>query len=342
MKSIYTILIASIAVLFVSCQSATTEEEKVVNVYTHRHYDADKIVWEKFEKATGIKLNIVSATADELIAKLEQEGELSQADVLISVDAGRIERAKLKGILQPIQSEVLLNNIAPNYRDPENYWFGMSMRARIIAVSKDYSNPEKLTYADLAKPEWKGKVLMRSSDNVYNQSLLAGIIAHVGEDSAAQWVNAVHGNFARDPKGGDRDQVRAIAAGEGAITVVNSYYIGKMALSDQEIDKDALAKVTLVFPADAEMGTHVNISASGVVKHAPHKEAAIQLLEFMAKPENQQLFYEFNREYTVGETVPSTQSFEAVGVFQPDALPLSNLGEFQGKAVSLFEKSGWM
>ncbi|MGB0166380.1 MAG: extracellular solute-binding protein, partial [Luteibaculum sp.] len=246
------------------------------------------------------------------------------------------------GILQAIKSELLEKNIAAKYRDPENFWYGLSMRARIIAVSKSYPNPENLSYADLAKPEWKGKVLMRSSDNIYNQSLVAGIIAHVGEDSAQKWVDAVHANFAREPKGGDTDQIRAIAAGEGEITVANSYYIGKMARSEEALDKEALAAVNLVFPKDVNMNTHVNISASGVVKYAPHKENAVKLLEFMSRPENQALFFEHNQEYTVAQTVPEQKNFDALGTLTPDTLALGTLGIYQPKAVSLFEKTGWM
>ncbi|TXC81655.1 extracellular solute-binding protein [Luteibaculum oceani] len=339
MKNIFPLIIVAISFLFGAC---TQQEEKVVNLYTHRHYDVDKMIFEKFQKETGIKVNVVSASADELITKIKQEGELSPADLLITVDAGKIERAKQDGLLQSANSDVLNQQILAPYRDSENYWFGISSRARIIAVSKSYENPESLTYGDLASDAWQGKVLMRSSDNIYNQSLVAAIIGNVGEDSAMKWVAAVHGNLARDPKGNDRDQVRAIAAGEGEITVVNSYYIGKMANSDQENDRNAIEKVNFVFPSDANLNTHVNISAAGLLKHAPNKENAVKLLEFITRADNQELIYTENQEYPVNTLKPAEQFFTPVGEFEIDDLPLSELGAHQNKAVSFFEKAGWM
>lgn len=329
------------AALFSAACNPAAEKEQVVNVYTHRHYDVDKEIFSRFEEKTGIKVNVVSASADELIMKLKQEGELSQADLLFTVDAGKIERAKTDGLLQTINNETLKSNILASFRDPDNQWFGVALRARIIAVSKKVPNPEQITYADLASEQFKGRVLMRSSDNIYNQSLVSAIIGNHGLDSAHNWLSAVHSNLARDPKGNDRDQVRAIAAGEGDITVVNSYYIGKMANSGEARDSIALAGVNFVFPSDKHLNTHTNISAGGLCKYAPNKENAIALLEFMSTKEIQDLFYSMNQEYPVYEANPVETQFNFIGKYEADDLPLAALGTHQQSAVELFEKVSW-
>lgn len=209
-------LMAVVVSIFVSC--GNTSNEDVVNVYTHRHYKADDQLFAKFTEETGIKVNIVNASADELIQRLETEGKDSKADILITVDAGRLYRAQSKGLLQPIKSKVLETNIAPKFREKEGYWFGMTYRARIIAYSKDRIDPEKLkNYEDLISPEWNGKVLIRSSENIYNQSLLASIIVADGDEKAKDWASGMVANMARNPKGSDRDQVKAVASGEGEV-----------------------------------------------------------------------------------------------------------------------------
>lgn len=337
-----TILIAVAALMgFASCNSSKEENSKEVNVYTHRHYDVDDEIFKRFTEETGIKVNVVSASADELIMKLKQEGELSQADLLFTVDAGKIERAKADGLLQVVKDDTLSQRLLDRFSDPENYWYGFSLRARIIAAAKTVENPESITYASLASEQFANRVLMRSADNVYNQSLIASVIAHHGKDSALAWLTNVHDNLARDPKGNDRDQVRAVAAGEGDITVVNSYYIGKMANSGEARDSIALSKVNFIFPADKDLNTHVNLSAGGMCKHAPNQENALALLRFMAREDIQALFYSMNQEYAANNENPQETEFSFIGSFVPDNLPFAKLGEHQQEAVELLESVNW-
>ena len=215
-------------------KSNSTESSEELNVYTHRHYESDKVLFAEFEKETGIKVNVVNAKADELMMKIEQEGELSPADVLITVDAGRLVRAKNKGILQRVKSKILNTNIPAKYRDEENNWFGLTKRARVFIYNPEVMKAEDFsTYRDLADQKWKGTIAVRSSENIYNQSLMAGIIANSHVDFAKAWAENVVKNMCRAPKGNDRDQVKAIAAGQGDIAIVNSYYIGLLLSSEK-------------------------------------------------------------------------------------------------------------
>ncbi len=233
MRQVYIVLFA--AILMCSCQGSgnkSTDDagnKGEVTVYTHRHYESDQMLFDTFEKETGIKVNVVNANADELIQKIKMEGEQSPADVLITVDAGRLHRAKELDLLQPVTSEKLKSIIPEHLKDKDNFWFGLTKRGRVIVYAKDRVTPDELsTYEDLASDKWKGRILIRSSDNIYNQSLLASIIAHDGEAAAKEWAIGVVKNMARNPKGSDRDQVKAVVAGEGDIAVVNTYYLGKM------------------------------------------------------------------------------------------------------------------
>src|SRR5690554_1431077 len=263
MKQLTLAAFALVAFAALSCQ--TGHDGDVVNVYTHRHYAVDQGIFAEFTDETGINVNVINASADELIQRMETEGENSPADLLITVDAGRLNRAHDKGLLQAFDSSFLTSVVPAQYRQPEGYWYGMTTRARIIAYAKDRVNPEEINdYADLADPKWKGRVLVRSSDNVYNQSLLASVVAAEGEEQATAWANGVVANLARAPKGSDRDQVKAIAGGEGDLTVVNTYYIGQLLNSDNEEERKAGAAVGIVFPNQGNRGTHVNVSGFGV------------------------------------------------------------------------------
>lgn len=313
-----------------------------VNVYSHRHYDTDKALFKKFTETTGIKVNVVKASADELINKLEMEGENSPADVLITVDAGRLYRAKEKGLFQAIESQTLNTNIPAKFRDKANQWFGLTYRARVIVYNKDKVKPAQLsTYEDLAGPQWKGKVLIRSSDNIYNQSLMASIIGAVGEDKAKTWAKGIVANFARTPKGNDRDQVKAIKAGVGEVAVVNTYYIGKLLNSKKEAEVEAGKSVGIFFPNQKDRGTHINISGIGVTKHAPNKANAIKFIEFLASEEAQLEFAKGNYEYPVKPGVAWADLLKSWGEFKTDDLDLSLLGKNNKKAVMLFDEVGW-
>jgi len=335
----YCLLVVGIA-SFVSC--GNTSNENIVNVYTHRHYKADDQLFSDFTEATGIKVNIVNASADELIQRLETEGENSNADVLITVDAGRLYRAQEKDLLQPIQSEVLEANILEKFREVDGHWFGLTYRARIIAYAKDRVDPTSIKrYEDLTDPQWKGKILTRSSENVYNQSLLASIIIANGADKAREWAAGVLDNMARNPKGSDRDQVKAVASGEGDIAIVNTYYIGLL-LNDKNIEeRKAGESVGVIFPNQEDQRTHINISGAGVAKYAPHKENAIKLIEFLSGADAQQTLANLNFEYPINPKATKASILREWGDFKADDVDFYEIGAHNSDAVKIFDEVGW-
>jgi len=336
------ILPVVIAGVFASCGGPSTSGEDVVNVYTHRHYKADDQLFAKFTEETGIKVNIVNASADELIQRLETEGKNSKADVLITVDAGRLFRAQDKDLLQPVQSEILNKNIGSEFREKDGYWYGLTYRARIIAYAKDRVNPEEIkTYEDLADPKYKGKIVIRSSENIYNQSLLASIIVADGEEKAREWASGVVANMARNPKGSDRDQVKAVASGEGDIAVVNTYYIGLMLNDKNEEERKAGESVGIIFPNQDDRGTHINISGIGVTKYAPNKENAVKLMEFLSGREAQQTLANLNYEYPINSKASKADILKTWGDFKADDIELYNLGKYNSDAVKIFDEVGW-
>ncbi|MEM6684781.1 MAG: Fe(3+) ABC transporter substrate-binding protein [Bacteroidota bacterium] len=343
------IAIATLLVL-VACKddkkANTNTEEKAtpqeVNVYTHRHYPADQELFAAFEKQSGIKVNVVNASADELMLKMSEEGAQSPADVLITVDAGRLVRAKDKGLLQSVTSEKLNTIIPTNMRDEDNQWFALTKRARVIVYSKDRVRPTQLsTYEDLASDTWKKKILIRSSGNIYNQSLMASIIEHNGQEAAKNWAEKVVGNMARSPQGNDRDQVKAIVAGEGDVGVVNTYYIGKLLNSKNPEEVKAGNGVGIFFPNQDGRGTHVNISGAGVAKYAPNKENAVKFIEYLASKEAQEVFAKANYEYPVNAAVQPSDLLQSWGTFKEDNIALSILGKNNKKAVITFDEAGW-
>jgi iron(III) transport system substrate-binding protein len=344
------ILLALVAMAF-SCKNdkkaedATKEQEtkeQVVNLYTHRHYDTDKTIFANFEKETGIKVNVVKANADELIQKMESEGDQSPADVLITVDAGRLVRAKAKGLLQDANSETLINTIPQHLRDVDGNWFGLTKRARVIVYDKDKVKPEDLTtYEALTDAKWNKKVLIRSSGNIYNQSLMASIIANDGKEKAKEWAEGMVNNFARAPKGNDRDQVKAILAGEGELAVVNTYYLGKLLNSKDSLEVNAGKAVKIFFPNQEDRGTHINISGIGVAKYAPNKENAVKFIEYLVSKEVQEIFAKANYEYPVNKDAQVSDLLKSWGEFKEDSLPLSKLGELNKDAVILFDEVKW-
>lgn len=340
----------SVSLFFVSCGSGEQQTaEKVedinlkkgeVNVYTHRHYDADKALFKQFEASTGIKVNVVSAKADELIKRMEIEGERSPSDVLITVDAGRLYRAKEKNLLQAVD---LPNALVPAHlKDKENFWFGLTQRARVVVYSKDRVKPSDLSsYSDLSSDKWSGKLLVRSSSNLYNQSLMASVISHDGADKAKDWAEGLVRNMARSPKGNDRDQVKAIASGIGDIAIVNTYYIGKLLNSSNEEEKKAGEHVGVFFPNQESNGTHMNVSGAGVAKYAPNKDNAVKFIEFLLSKEAQKVFAEANYEYPVNPDVEASALLQSWGTFKADSIDLSILGELNKEAVLVFDKAGW-
>jgi iron(III) transport system substrate-binding protein len=318
------------------------ESPGVVNVYSHRHYDADQQLFDRFTETTGIRVNVVTASADELITRLENEGAQSPADVLITVDAGRLHRAKERGLLQSVSSPVLEANIPENLRDRDGQWYGLTQRARIIAYHRERVQPEALsTYAALAEPEWNGRVLIRSSSNVYNQSLLASIIANAGAEVAEQWAAGVTANMARPPSGGDTDQIKAVAAGAGDVAVTNTYYLAQLVNSSDAEEQRVAAQIGAFFPNQETTGTHVNVSGAGVTASSQNRDNAIRLIEFLSSDEAQRVHAEQVQEYPVKPGVARSATLQSWGEFRRDPLDLTRLGELNEEAVRIFDRVGW-
>lgn len=312
-----------------------------VRLYTERHYDSDRKIFETFTEKTGIEVKVVKAGADELISRIEAEKDAPQADLYITVDAATLDRAAEKGLLQPHGSEKLDERILDGLAAPDGTWVPLTMRARIVAAAKDRVAEPPSTYAELAAPKYRGRLLVRSSASHYNQSLLAAIIAAQGEDAARRWAAGVTENMARPPQGGDRDQVRAVALGLADLAVTNSYYLGLLEKSEDPKDREAREAVTPVFPDLDGRGTHVNISGGGLVKDAPNREQALRLLEFLTSKEVQKIYQEMNSEFAVVKGVEPTELQKAWGDFKPDLTTLHELSEHTGKAVKIFNLVGW-
>lgn len=341
----YLLLLMLLSISVIACKSEKKEIEKKskeVNVYTHRHYKADQELFAQFEKETGIAVNVVNAKADELMQKMSLEGAQSPADVLITVDAGRLVRAKNKGLLQSASSFFLNKTIPSHLKDADNHWFALTKRARVIVYNPEKVKEDELsTYEALTDKKWKNKILIRSSDNIYNQSLLASIIANNGEKKASEWTKGIVANMARSPKGNDRDQVKAVVAGEGDIAIVNTYYIGKLLNSKNPDEVIAGKGIKVFFPNQNDRGTHINVSGAGVAKYAPNKENAIKFIEFLASKKSQELFAKANYEYPVNKEVVSSELLKSWGEFKEDTLSLTKLGENNKKAVIIFDESSW-
>ncbi len=313
-----------------------------INVYTHRHYDSDKKLFAKFTELTGIKVNVIKGSADQLIQRLQSEGEKSPADVLLTVDAGRLVRAKKLGLLQPISSNKLIQNVPAIMRDSENYWFGLTVRARVIVYSKDRVDKKELsTYEDLSKPKWNGRIVIRSSNNIYNQSLMASLIESNGPKKALEWAKLVRKNMSRKPRGNDRDQARAVASGVADLALVNTYYIGLLANSSDKSDREVAEKLNIFFPNQNGRGTHINVSGGGVTSSSRNEMEAIKFLEFLTESENQKIFSESNFEYPLDYKNTNDKFFLKWGKFKADDMSLSILGERNSQDVKLFDIACW-
>ncbi|MEN8176742.1 MAG: Fe(3+) ABC transporter substrate-binding protein [Pseudomonadota bacterium] len=313
-----------------------------VNLYSARKEDLIKPLLDRFSDETGIKVNLVTGKADALLKRLETEGRNTPADLFITTDAGRLHRARVAGVLQPVTSETLAAAVPQNLRDPENHWFGLSLRARPIFYVKGRAEPSQLsTYEALADPRWKGRICIRSSSNIYNQSLVASMIAARGETATEKWARNLVANFARPPKGGDRDQIKAAAAGLCDIAVANTYYLGQMIHSRDEAQQDAAAAVAVFWPNQADRGAHVNVSGVGLTSAASNRDNALRLMEFLVSPAAQQWYAEVNHEYPVREGLAWSDTLQAWGEFKADSVNLSQLGENNAAAVMLMDRAGW-
>ncbi len=329
---------------FAACCLSTTPSmaEEVVNVYSARHYDTDDALIKQFTDETGIKVNIIEGKSDTLLARIKQEGDLSPADVFITVDAGRLRMAEDQGIFQPTRSKVLESRLPASVRHPEGLWFGLTKRARVIVASRDRVPSDlELDYEDLVDPSWKGRVLIRSSSNIYNQSLVASLIEANGESGAEDWCRGIVANLARAPQGGDTDQIRAVAAGEGDVAVVNHYYLARLIGSQKKADRDVASKVRVIFPNQDGRGTHVNVCGGGVVKTAPNRENAVKFLEFLASDAAQTKFAEGNYEYPSVVDIKVSPVLTAFGPYKTDSLNASKLGANNKKAVRTMDRAGW-
>ena len=333
------ILIAAL----VAATSGAWAQEKVLNLYSSRHYQTDEALYTGFTRLTGIRINRLEAAEDALIERIRNEGTRSPADVLVTVDAGRLWRAEQLGFFQPVQSAALESRIPASYREPGGLWFGFSLRARLIAYNKTKARAQELqNYEDLADAKWKGRICMRSSSNLYNLSLMGALIEHLGEAGAEQWARAVKNNLAREPKGGDTDQLKSVAAGECDVTISNQYYYARLARSASADERAVAEKLGVVFPNQASWGTHVNVSGAGVLKHAPNRDAAIRFLEYLAGDDAQRYFAEGNNEWPAVPSVkPANPVLASFGAFKQDAINVAVLGRNQPASQKLYDRVAW-
>jgi iron(III) transport system substrate-binding protein len=316
--------------------------ERVLNLYSSRHYDTDNALYQSFTDKTGVTVKLVEAEADQLIERIKSEGANSPADVLVTVDAGRLWRAEQQGLFEAVNSNALNQAIPENLRHPDGLWYGFSKRARVIMYHKDRVNPAQLSsYEALTDPKWRGKVLVRSSTNVYNLSLTGSVLAATDAQKTEEWARGLVANFARPPEGGDVVQIQAVAAGLGDVAIANTYYLARMMKSDKPEEKEATEKIGVYFPNQRDRGTHVNISGAGVLKTAPNKEAAVLFLEHLASPEAQEIFALGNNEYPVVRGTPVDSIVQGFGEFKEDTLNAAVFGRNNPEALRIMDKAGW-
>ena len=329
--------------LFLGCDFSEKNSNEV-NLYSQRHYAVDELQYKNFTKLTGIKVNVVKANADELIERLKNEGESSPADLFITVDASKLQKAAEFELLQKVNNKIINNNVSHNLKDKNNFWVPITYRARIVVYSNDRVQKSELsTYEDLANAKWKNRILVRSSSNAYNQALMSSLVANLGSDMASNWSEGIVKNFARDPKGNDRDQVKAIAAGQGDLAIVNSYYIGLLLSSKNEEEINAGKSVSVFFPNQGknERGSHINVSGIGLTKNSPNKENAIRLMEYLTSIDAQNTYVNNSYEYPANPLVKPSKIVQDWGTFKIDTLDLNMLGKFRQEAIRIFDKTGW-
>ncbi len=322
-----------IATALVSLALSAHADEKVLNLYSARHYQTDEALYANFTKQTGIKINRIEGKEDELLERIRNEGSNSPADIFLTVDAARLAKAHELGLFAPVSSKVLDARIPANLRTDD--WYSFSTRARVIVYSKaDIKPGEVQTYDDLANPRLKGKLCSRSGSHPYNLSLMASVIAHEGEAKAEAWARGMVANFARAPKGGDTDQIKAVAAGECGVALSNTYYVARLMRSTKPEDQKMMEKVGVVWPNQATTGTHINVSGGGMLKTAPHKEAAVKFLEYLASDDAQRYFADGNNEWPVVDSVKVVNpALEALGKFKADNLPIAKPGDVPGQGA---------
>jgi iron(III) transport system substrate-binding protein len=335
-------ILALFLALALAIPTATAAGAEVVNVYNARHYDTDQQLWDAFTAATGIQVNIVEGNHDELIQRLAAEGDNSPADLLITVDAARLALATEQDMFRPSQSAVLEAAVPAHLRHPDGLWYGLAMRARVLVYSRERVDPAILsTYEALADPAFKGKILVRSSTNTYNMSLMGSIIAANGPGKAEAWARGLVANFARPPEGGDTDQLKALAAGVGDIAISNTYYLARLLASAKAEDRAIGEKLAVFFPNQGDRGTHVNITGAGVLKSAPNPENAVTLLEFLVSPEAQRYFADVSYEYPVNPAVKPHPVLAVFGSFKQDSLNAAAYAANSVEAAMIMDRAGW-
>jgi iron(III) transport system substrate-binding protein len=327
--------VAALGMLALSVQAAE------LNLYSARHYQTDEALYANFTKQTGIKINRIEGKEDELLERIRNEGANSPADVFITVDAARLAKAHELGLFAPVASKKLESRIPAHLRTDD--WFSFSTRARVIIYNKaTVKAADVQNYADLATPKLKGKFCSRSGSHPYNLSLMASVIAHEGEAKAEEWARGMVANFARAPKGGDTDQIKAVAAGECGVALSNTYYVARMMRSTKPEEQKAMEQVGVVWPNQAGTGTHINVSGGGMLKTAPNKDAAIKFLEYLASDEAQRYFADGNNEWPAVNSVKvANPALDTLGKFKADTLPVKNLAMYQAKAQIIFDKAGF-
>ena len=347
-RSIAGLLLGAFALALAACganpDSAGEEATRVVNVYTSRHYDADRQLYALFTERTGIEVRTQEKRGEELLELLQAEGDQSPADLIVTVDAGNLYRLQEAGLLAPVNSNTLEEAVGARYRDDQGRWYGFSRRARVIAYRLGEVDPASITSMNaLTDAAFRGRVCARSSTNTYNLSMLAARIARDGPEASLAWAQGIVANFARPPRGGDTDQLKAIAAGECDVAIVNHYYLLRMQRSDDPAEREAAALIGMVFPDQGadQPGAHVNISGAGVAVNAPHPAEAQALLEFLVSAEAQSLLAELNEEFPVRPDAPVPAALAAIGPLREEATPLSALGQHQAEAARLYETAGW-
>lgn len=341
-KILITIGLILLSTLLFSCQLGSNKSDITITVFTERHYDTDQQLYDRFTELTGIKVDLIRDEADKLITRLQNEGEDTIADLLIIADAGRLGRAKSFDLLQPITSDILEENVPSGYKDPENYWYGLTMRARVFVYHPDRVDVEDLsTYEDLTDERWAGRIVTRTSTNIYNQSLMASMIALKGEEGAKQWAEGIVQNFARDPQGNDRDQAKAVVAGDADLAIMNTYYIGRMMFSSDPNEVIVGETVRIFFPNQDTTGTHINVSGIGLTKHAKQSEHALKLMEFLTSVEAQSSYAHANYEYPIHPEVEPHELLVSWGTFKKQEIDLALLATHSSKAIMILNEVGW-
>lgn len=332
---------ALIAATVFTMANPALAEEPILNLYSARHYQTDETLYSAFTQQTGIKINRIEGKEDELLERLKNEGENSPADIFITVDASRLAKAHELGLFAPVASKTLESRIPQHLRTED--WFSFSTRARVIVYNKSSVKPEDVqNYADLANPKLKGKVCSRSGSHPYNLSLMASVIAHQGEAKGEELARGMVANFARSPKGGDTDQIKAVSAGECGVTIANTYYVARLLRSTKPDDVKIMGKVGVIWPNQTTTGTHINVSGAGMLKNSPHKGAAVKFLEYLASDQAQRHFADGNNEWPAVDSVKvSNPALESLGKFKADKLPVNSLQMYQAKAQMIFDRAGF-